>query len=221
MVDTKVIAGKSTTVTSNGTGKDEFIPKLDWVVVTEPVLTGQECERLIACKDLWKRHQGTVHRVTQGGARSEFIEKSAQREATLYSPQTPIPWLFKRISQAVNNINEQVWKFQLADYAERPNLMRYDEAAKSPSGVNGHYDWHMDVGTHPVMAKRKISFSLILNDDYGGKGMEFKIGRQGTPEKPPRGALIAFPSYILHRVHPVTSGTRWALVGWVHGPSFS
>ena len=35
-----------------------------------------------------------------------------------------------------------------------------------------------------------------------------------------RGTLIAFPSYVLHRVAPVTSGIRKSLVIWVAGPEF-
>jgi PKHD-type hydroxylase len=32
-----------------------------------------------------------------------------------------------------------------------------------------------------------------------------------------RGAFIAFPSFVLHRVTPVTRGTRWSLVAWILG----
>ena len=32
-----------------------------------------------------------------------------------------------------------------------------------------------------------------------------------------RGAFITFPSFMLHRVTPVTRGTRWSLVAWVLG----
>jgi PKHD-type hydroxylase len=35
-----------------------------------------------------------------------------------------------------------------------------------------------------------------------------------------RGTLVAFPSYLLHRVTPITSGTRKSLVAWVSGPVF-
>lgn len=29
-----------------------------------------------------------------------------------------------------------------------------------------------------------------------------------------------FPSYVMHRVKPVTEGVRYSLVCWVSGPSF-
>jgi PKHD-type hydroxylase len=35
-----------------------------------------------------------------------------------------------------------------------------------------------------------------------------------------KGALVIFPTYWLHKVHPVTRGTRHVVVGWMHGPSY-
>ena len=35
-----------------------------------------------------------------------------------------------------------------------------------------------------------------------------------------RGTIIAFPSYVLHRVSPTESGVRKSLVIWVSGPEF-
>ncbi|MBC7479423.1 MAG: 2OG-Fe(II) oxygenase, partial [Pseudorhodobacter sp.] len=29
-----------------------------------------------------------------------------------------------------------------------------------------------------------------------------------------------FPSFVLHRVTPVTAGERWSLTLWSHGPAF-
>ena len=34
------------------------------------------------------------------------------------------------------------------------------------------------------------------------------------------GSFIVFPSFIQHRVLPVTKGTRRSLVGWASGPKF-
>jgi PKHD-type hydroxylase len=35
-----------------------------------------------------------------------------------------------------------------------------------------------------------------------------------------RGTVTMFPSYLLHRVTPVTSGERYSLTIWAHGPAF-
>ena len=31
------------------------------------------------------------------------------------------------------------------------------------------------------------------------------------------GDMIIFPSYLEHKVEPITSGVRWSLVGWILG----
>ena len=35
-----------------------------------------------------------------------------------------------------------------------------------------------------------------------------------------QGRLVAFPSYVLHQVKPVTEGERNSLVVWINGPQF-
>jgi predicted 2-oxoglutarate/Fe(II)-dependent dioxygenase YbiX len=35
-----------------------------------------------------------------------------------------------------------------------------------------------------------------------------------------QGSLVAFPSFMTHRVTPVTRGLRWSLVTWLEGPPF-
>lgn len=61
---------------------------------------------------------------------------------------------------------------------------------------------------------RTMSMSFYLNDDYEGGEIEFS--RFDLKIKPKANQAIFFPSnYVYnHTVHPVTSGTRYAVVGW-------
>lgn len=70
-----------------------------------------------------------------------------------------------------------------------------------------HYD---DAKQFP----RTMSMSFYLNDEYEGGEIEFS--RFGLNIKPKANQAIFFPSnYVYnHTVHPVTSGTRYAVVGW-------
>jgi len=82
-----------------------------------------------------------------------------------------------------------------------------------------HYDWHVDVG-HGDAACRKISISVMLSPDDKYKGGDLEVNdhgvlRQGIREQ---GSINLFPSYMPHRVAPVTEGERWALVIWINGP---
>ena len=72
---------------------------------------------------------------------------------------------------------------------------------------------------------RKISVSAILNEDYEGGELQFKtltpMGKvQIATVKGNKGDVIVFPSYINHRVTPVTKGTRYSVVAWYGGPPF-
>ena len=68
---------------------------------------------------------------------------------------------------------------------------------------------------------RKISSSIQLSDPEAYEGCKLQIrNTRETMFSPPnrRGSVIAFPSYAEHVVTPLTSGVRYAMVGWFHGP---
>jgi hypothetical protein len=121
------------------------------------------------------------------------------------------------IQSTIDNVNETSYMFEL-DTLAQVELARYlgnDDIENS-----GKYDWHTDTG--PVEAKtcRKLSFSIILNDDYDGGELGFFMGADSEPAKLPAGTMVIFPSFLAHKVFPVTSGTRYSMFGWVHGPRF-
>ena len=89
---------------------------------------------------------------------------------------------------------------------------------------NQHYDWHVD--DTPVMNKnamsRKLSMTFLLNDNFTGG--EFEIYQHSTNKnftyKLNAGEVCIFPSWVVHRVKPVLSGTRYSLVAWMNGNQF-
>ena len=52
--------------------------------------------------------------------------------------------------------------------------------------------------------------------DYSPPGKKNKILK--TNDIKQKGTIITFPSFIIHRVLPVTKGTRYSLVVWHTGP---
>ena len=85
---------------------------------------------------------------------------------------------------------------------------------------NGHYDWHVDVDYNPQKKyTTKLSLTIQLSDENDYEGGEFQaLDIDISPNLKKRGSLIMFPSWLNHRVTPVTSGTRKSLVAWFHGP---
>ena len=84
-----------------------------------------------------------------------------------------------------------------------------------------HYKKHIDTLMRSY-GYRKLSFSVQLTNPDEYKGGDLNIYTQEDPMVLSRdqGSLVAFPSFRLHEVTPIESGTRYALVGWVLGPKF-
>jgi PKHD-type hydroxylase len=123
-------------------------------------------------------------------------------------------WMYQRLGVLVSEANNEMWNFNLAGMGEEIQYAVYP-----PDG--GHYSWHMDTGPGKF-SRRKISITVQLchEDEYEGGDLQLKIGN-GEKETPKgKGTTVIFPSYLLHRVSPLTSGYRKSLVLWVTGPPF-
>ncbi len=121
-------------------------------------------------------------------------------------------WLYEKISELVDEANKAMWEFDIYGYHDSLQYTTY-------YGGGGHYDWHTDVG--PMMANRKVSVVLQLTkpDEYEGGNLQLN-GGNGIVEAPKDfNTMIIFPSFMLHRVTPVITGTRKSLVTWLAGPN--
>ena len=84
---------------------------------------------------------------------------------------------------------------------------------------NGHYDWHHDVSWESFKnGDRKISITVQLSDPNEYEGGEFQFNEVESPTSKYKGSVLVFPSYLQHRVLPVTKGIRRSLVAWFYGP---
>ena len=86
----------------------------------------------------------------------------------------------------------------------------------------GHYGWHQDIGSG-WLSKRKVSITVQLSgpDEYEGGDLEYWRGGDGCETAPKdKGLVFIFPSYMMHRVTPVTKGIRRSFVLWVGGEHY-
>ena len=125
-------------------------------------------------------------------------------------------WVLPTIISHVAAANRQIFGFDLTDFGESPQVARYDAAGAD------HFDWHSDVGSGVWAAKRKLTIVVQLSDpaDYEGGVLQLRPDSQISDAANLRGTAAIFPSFVLHRVTPVTRGTRWSLTLWAHGPAF-
>jgi PKHD-type hydroxylase len=78
------------------------------------------------------------------------------------------------------------------------------------------YGSHVDDALMPG-GRADLSFTLFLSDpdSYRGGALVVEDAVEDRAVKLPAGELVLYPSDTLHRVEPVTTGTRLAVVGWV------
>ena len=144
-------------------------------------------------------------------------------------------WIYKEIHPYVHEANKLAgWNFDW-DFSESCQFTKYK--------LNQYYDWHCDSWDKPYDKTddpnshgkiRKLSMTCQLTDgsEYEGGELQFDC-RNYDPhmrdedkhvltvkEILPKGSIVVFPSFVWHRVQPVTKGTRYSLVVWNLGYPF-
>jgi PKHD-type hydroxylase len=123
-------------------------------------------------------------------------------------------WAYDRVVEVIKRVNYYYYNYDLTDF-QMMQLANYDATQ------NGKYEWHADTGDGFA---RKLSFALQLSDPQEYEGGDFEVMHPGCAETlqcpKRRGDMIIFPSYRVHRVQPVTKGSRQSMVAWINGPRF-
>ena len=194
---------------------------LDKITVLQ-IFTPDECADIIKnAVNSWTEEEGMI---------GKEKEVSDQRNVTLFSPPPETVmhsvWFQKIINTISNTIvsfnnDKDGYGFDIIGMAETPYVMRYMAPDINPNKKAGKYDWHMDVGVSSIPSMRKLSYSIFLNvGEYEGGELEFHVGPDTESPSQTLGSMVLFPSYLIHRVPPITKGIRYAIVGWMHGDSF-
>ena len=124
-------------------------------------------------------------------------------------------WVYEKLAHIASSLNAQYYRFDLTGFGEALQLTNYNQSE------HGMYSWHVDYGGN-IAPSRKLSLVLQLTDpgQYEGGNLQIHTGGEPQTVRKQRGLLAAFPSYVLHQVTPVTSGSRQSLVAWITGPAF-
>tara|TARA_R110001606_G_scaffold175392_1_gene321951 strand:- start:2906 stop:3538 length:633 start_codon:yes stop_codon:yes gene_type:complete len=143
-------------------------------------------------------------------------------------------WIYKELQPYIHKANKNAgWNFEW-DRSESCQFTKYKH--------NQYYDWHCDSWAKPYDKPnnpdngkiRKLSMTCQLTDgsEYKGGELEFDFRNydpnmrdefkhlKQAKEILPKGSIIVFPSFVYHRVKPVTKGTRYSLVMWNLGYPF-
>jgi PKHD-type hydroxylase len=126
------------------------------------------------------------------------------------TPDNNTTWIYDRLMNFVSEANS-LWKFDIHSVLDDIQYTEY-------RGGGGHYDWHIDIGPNSI-SHRKISVIVQLSNpsEYNGGILEINTGSNIKQTSNKKGAVIVFPSFLQHRVTPVSSGLRKSLVLWAGG----
>ena len=134
-------------------------------------------------------------------------------------------WVNGLLSNFVNQANKSIWNF---DYQCSQGVQF------GIYGEGSHYDWHKDEYDLPFDDEkrpewrglsRKLTAAASLNagDEYEGGDFEIMDpwgNVVAVPQLRNPGTVVVFPAYVVHRVAPVLSGTRYSIVSWHLGKPF-
>ncbi|MES2968910.1 MAG: 2OG-Fe(II) oxygenase [Pseudomonadota bacterium] len=172
-------------------------------------LTAQECDRAIA--------HAAAARMSDAGLVRQAKDHSIRRAEIAWLDDVPdAAWVMERAMRTTAQANREGFGFDLTDFAESAQVARYGAERA------GHFDWHSDIGAGALASRRKLTIVVQLSDpaDYDGGALELWPNSAIAQAPRERGTATVFPSFVLHRVTPVTRGTRWSLTLWAHGPAF-
>ncbi len=178
----------------------EFEPKYERL---RGMFNEEQCDRILEEKDDWNASSDEI-----------TIRGDVYRSSDLWW-MTPSArksrWVFDHLRKLVLDYNSAHYQFEI-DGSDDLQLTRY--------GPGQHYQWHADLGSGRT-SRRKLSLSVLLSDpgDFKGGDLEFfRSEKKSGIVNLKKGDGVIFPSWLKHRVAPVTEGERYSLVSWWTGP---
>ncbi len=152
-------------------------------------------------------------KATLGGDEKEYDDELRQSSVMFLDDSQEMQWIYEKLKMIAISANQERYWFDLLGFHQELQLTRYSEG--------DFFDWHLDFGAAEISA-RKLSVTVQLSDpdEYEGGDLEFMINHKTVKAPREKGTIVVFPSFIMHRVTPITKGTRQSIVGWVSGPPY-
>ncbi len=177
--------------------------------IHENALAPAECDLLVALAG--------AARMADAGLVGRTTSHDLRRADLVWLDDLPAAApLMDRLITLVACANRNAFNADLTAFDESAQIARYGAERQ------GHFGWHSDIGNGALALRRKLTTVIQLSDpaDYDGGALELQPDANLIAAPRTRGTATIFPSYVLHRVTPVTRGTRWSLTLWAHGPPY-
>ena len=197
---------------------DALIPALNrpnqaYVLHLDSVFTEHEIDYINTYLKSYEHKPGLV------GESGEGEDKARVRIADVkWIDYEGARWIYDKVWMAISKANEICWNFDIMPSTPRlGNKLQY---TRYTAESGGHYDWHIDMGTTNQWL-RKLTFTIQMSDPSQYEGGELQVSTSCESKyygRKKKGSMTIFPSFLQHRVTPVTKGVRFSMVGWIGGP---
>ena len=118
--------------------------------------------------------------------------------------------IYKLLADKVTQLNADLWRLSLAGIYEPVSVLRY----RAADWIRPHIDADYRV---PDPSKLSCTVQLVPRGSFAGGVLTIAETEVFDLDI---GDAVVFPSHMLHTVSPITSGERFALAAWIHGPPF-
>lgn len=209
----------------------QYAPPIEPFVILKGGWTAEECKKIHDLASLYEFTYGAKNARVGSGQGSVENEKIRKTDLIWLEPELNAPqgqelldktrWIFDRVNELGCRINHD--KFQL-------DLLDWDTFQYTKYLPEHHYDWHSDTITNPPDGLfRKLTLVSMLSDPSEYEGGQLLLNSSGSNQddekahyrlKLEQGDVVAFYSFMSHKVEPVTSGKRVTLVTWARGEKF-
>ena len=168
-------------------------------------------EEVVKMRKVFEKYD--IEKATTVGSEEEVVSDYRISDIAWIPDNHETGWIYKKIADYTKIANKEMWNFDVWGYQDSLQYTIY-------YGDGGHYDWHMDTGMG--ISNRKISCVVQLSDPGEYEGGDLQINPGGSIITVPKalGLVCFFPSFLLHRVTPLTGGVRRSLVTWLCGANF-
>lgn len=183
----------------------------------ENSFSDEEINKIIKyCQENKKFTDGTVGGGNSDKSLPKLVKEVRDSKVKIFGHNSETSWIFKKLKNTIENVNDNFYNFDLIGF-DHFQYAEYDH-------IGSKYNQHIDcfLGEKNVGMMRKLSLSLLLSDpekDFDGGKLEVSTS-EFHDMKQKKGTIVLFPSFILHRVTPITRGNRKSIVVWVLGPKF-
>ena len=162
-------------------------------------------------RNLWEPKLINKAEVNQTG--KAYTRDELRKSQVMWIKPGANDWIYNRLGEACQQVNLNRYKFDITGFQTELQLANYEG--------EGFFEWHMDFGAGDI-SNRKLSITVQLSSpgEYEGGELQFMINQNIITAPKEKGTAIIFPSFALHRVTKVTSGSRKSIVGWIAGPPY-